>query len=323
MNILITGAWTGAEKYIPEIKSQGHKVVFMQWEQDPLPCSPDWVEGVVCNGLFLHHEIEQFKNLRYIQLTSAGYDRVPMDYVRNHVIESSDKQNNDKQNNNEQNNNEQFENNLSNNKKIEIHNARGVYSIPMAEFAVAGVLSIYKKLNILAMGQKEHRWTKQRDLSELYGKKVCIVGMGSVGIECAKRFEAFGCKIIGIGRNDDLNEGLTNADIVILTLPYTKETHHLIDAERLKLPSPSAVWVNISRGGVIDQEALIKHLQTDGSPSHAVLDVFEEEPLLVDSPLWDMQNVIITPHNSFVGDGDEERLSDVIIKNLNCLFIRF
>ena len=114
MNLLITGAWTGAKDYIEQIENEGHAVVFLQYEKDDLPCAYEWVEGVICNGLFLTHSIEKFVNLKYIQLTSAGFDRVPMEYVAEH--------------------------------NIEIHNARGVYSIPMAEFAVAGVLQLYKKL---------------------------------------------------------------------------------------------------------------------------------------------------------------------------------
>lgn len=82
MNLLITGAWSAAKEYIPEIEKQGHRVVFMQNESDTLPCAPEWVEGTVCNGLFLSHDIKQFSNLRYVQLTSAGFDRVPMEYIK-------------------------------------------------------------------------------------------------------------------------------------------------------------------------------------------------------------------------------------------------
>ena len=166
MRLLITGAWKEAEKFISQLEGYGHRVIFMQQEADRLPCEPSWAEGVVCNGLFLHHEIEAFTNLKYIQLTSAGLDRVPVEYIRKH--------------------------------KIALNNARGVYSIPMAEFAVCGVLQIYKKAALFRENQKTHLWEKHRDLLELYGKNVMIIGCGSVGTECAKRFSAFGCRIIGI-----------------------------------------------------------------------------------------------------------------------------
>lgn len=294
MNLLVTGAWGKAKENIGELEKQGHKVRFLQFEKDELPCDYEWVEGVVCNGLFLSHPIEKFKNLRYIQLTSAGFDRVPMDYVKEH--------------------------------NIEIRNARGVYSIPMAEFAIAGVLTLYKKMRFFTENQKERRWEKHRGLMELSGKTVVIVGCGSVGTECAKRFRAFGCDVIGVDlfpRADEnyermaelqeMDNELPGADVVVLTLPLTEETRHMMNREKLELLKDSAVLVNIARGAVIDTEALVALVDQIGG---AVLDVFEEEPLNENSPLWDKDNIILTPHNSFVGEGNGNRLSKVIIDNM-------
>ena len=86
MNLLVTGAFAWTEEELEMLGKMGHQVVFMQQEKDEMPCSPDWVEGVICNGLFLSHSIEKFTSLRYIPLTSAGFDRVPMDYVKAHDI---------------------------------------------------------------------------------------------------------------------------------------------------------------------------------------------------------------------------------------------
>lgn len=294
MNLLITGAWQQAKNYIPELEKQGHRIQFLQYENDELPCSCEWVEGIIGNGLFLSHPIDKFVNLKYIQLTSAGFDRVPMDYVQqNH---------------------------------IEIRNARGVYSVPMAEFSVAGVLELYKKKRFFAEKQREHTWEKHRGLLELCGKTVCIVGCGSVGTECAKRFRAFGCSVAGVDlftRTDEnyermvsldqLDAELPGADVLVLTLPLTDETRHMMNAERFKRLKKGAVLVNIARGAVVETNEMIEALPNLGG---AVLDVFEEEPLSVDSPLWDMENVLITPHNSFVGDGNAKRLSDLIIENV-------
>ena len=294
LNLIITGAWQFAHEYISEIESIGHKVVFMQHENDVVPCDSEWIEGIICNGFFLYHNIEQLKNLKYIQITSAGYDRVPMDYVKQH--------------------------------NIEIHNARGVYSIPMAEFAVAGVLQIYKKSRFFYENQKIHTWEKHRRLLELFDKKVCIVGCGSVGTECAKRFRAFGCRVIGIDlipredifynqilSLDKLPEVLQNTDVLILTLPLTKKTKHLISDNMFECMKEGIVIVNIARGAVVDTDALIKHI---GKLSGAVLDVFEEEPLGENNPLWEFDNVFITPHNSFIGNMNQYRLFDIIKKNL-------
>lgn len=292
MNLLITGAWQEAKKYIDTIEKMGHQVQFLQFEKDELPCDYEWVEGIVGNGIFLSHPIEKFINLKYIQLTSAGFDRVPMDYVREHGIK--------------------------------INNARGVYSAPMAEYAVAGVLQLYKQSRFFTENQRAHKWEKKRDLKELGGQNVCILGCGSVGTECAKRFEAFGCVVTGVDivvrvieyftkvyHLSDVKEVLSKSDIVVITLPLTNETYHMFDEAMFTAMKPGAVLVNIARGGLIDTDTIIIALQD--KLGGAVLDVFEEEPLKEDSPLWDMENVIITPHNSFVGERNQNRLTDKIL----------
>lgn len=299
MKLLVTGAWPNAKAHIGELEAMGHTVVFMQQESEALPCPPEDVEGIICNGLFLHHSIDDFTALRYLQLTSAGYDRVPIEEIRR--------------------------------RGIEVYNARDVYSIPMAEFAVGGVLQLYKKFGTFRDHQKLHRWEKQRKLQELAGKTVCIIGCGSVGTACAKRFAAFDARVLGVtahpGKLDwfesvygleQLDAVLTESDVVILTLPLTDETYHLFDEKRLQHMKQGAVLVNISRGVIVDTTALIDTL-TCGGLSGAVLDVTEEEPLPPDSPLWDMEQVLLTPHNSFAGTGNGLRLWERIQKTLNTL----
>lgn len=298
MNLLLTGAiaWTGEQK--KALEDMGHSLRFVQDERIPLEeqgidCT--WVEGVICNGLFLYNNIAEFTNLRYIQLTSAGYDRVPMDYITEH--------------------------------HITIHNARGVYSSPMAEFALCGVLQLYKQSRFFYDNQKKHCWKKHRGILELGGKTACIVGCGSVGTECAKKFAAFDCQVLGVdlypGQQQwfekiyplsDIDYVLEKSDIVVLTLPLTEETRHLINAERFTHFKKGSMLVNIARGAIVDTKALEKAL--DETLMGAVLDVFEEEPLSEESALWEKMNVIVTPHNSFVGDGNRERLQQIILKNL-------
>lgn len=294
MNLLLTGAWAQAKENINELEDLGHSVVFMQYEKDELPCEYDWVEGVVCNGLFLHHQIEKFTNLRYIQLTSAGFDRVPMDYLK------------------------------ANN--IEIHNARGVYSAPMAEFAISGVLQLYKQVEFFRENQRNHVWEKHRGLLELTDKNVLVVGCGSVGNECAKRFKAFDCNVYGVDLYpredefyktiyplDELNNAIQLADIIVLTLPLTEQTKYLINEETFSLMKQGTVLVNIARGAVVDTNALLKNIDKLGG---AVLDVFEEEPLSETSPLWDNKKILLTPHNSFVGEENQNRIKKIITENL-------
>ena len=291
MRLLITGAWSGAERYIPELEAMGHSVVFLQQERDALPCDPAWVEGVVCNGLFLYHPLERFSNLRLIQLTSAGFDRVPMESVRA--------------------------------RRIEIHNAHGVYSVPMAEFALSGVLQLFKQSRFFYENQKACRWEKRRDLRELCGKTIVIVGCGQLGTECARRFRAFGCRVVGLNRTPRENECfdtvlpltelervLPTADVLVLSLGLDASTRGLMNSERFALMKAGAVLVNLARGGLVEQAALLASLDRLGG---AVLDVFEEEPLPPESPLWRADNVILTPHNSFVGEGNGERLARMIL----------
>lgn len=295
MKLLITGAWRSTQEQLNTIKEMGHEIIFMQNEKDELPCSYEEVEGVIANGLFLSHPIERFTSLRYIQLTSAGFDRVPMDFVEK--------------------------------RGIKIHNARGVYSIPMAEFAISGVLQLYKQARFFAKNQAECIWEKHRGILELFGKTVCVVGAGNVGTECAKRFNAFGCRVIGVDlypRLDEnyekiyplieIDECLATADVVVLTLPLTEETRGMMNEARFAKMKQGSVLVNIARGAVIDEDALLMALEE--RLLGAVLDVFVEEPLDEKNRLWKQENVIVTPHNSFVGDGNAERLYQVIVANL-------
>ena len=295
MKLLITGAWADARSNFVNLRQMGHEILWMSDERGDLPFGYEDVEGVICNGLFLYHPLSHFTALRFIQLTSAGYDRVPMEEIRE--------------------------------RKITIFNARGVYSIPMAEFALCGVLQIYKQSRFFMQNQIDHRWEKHRGLMELHGKTVCILGIGSVGDECAIRFRAFGCRVIGVNIRprpaehfdcvypmEQLNAALEVADIVVLAIPLTEETHSLMNAERFKAMKPGAVLVNLARGAIVDTAALLEALDTQ--LSGAVLDVFEQEPLPPDSPLWQKDNVLLTPHNSFVGEGNQKRLCDLIMNNL-------
>ena len=298
MNLLLTGAIEYSEEQLLEIKELGFKITYIQDERIPLKeqnLAPGVFDAVICNGLFLYNDIKEFTNLKFIQLTSAGFDRVPYDEI--------------------------------NNRGIKLFNARGVYSIPMAEFALAGVLQLYKQSRFFTENQKLKKWEKHRNLLELYGKNVSIVGCGSVGTECAKRFKAFGCYVTGVDvfpyesefyeemvSFEKLDDKLKEADVVVLTLPLTKETENLFNENRFGNMKDSAILVNIARGKIVSEEALLKALRN--KLSGAVLDVFSEEPLSEKSPLWEMENVIITPHNSFVGDGNNERLLGVIYRNL-------
>ena len=293
MNVLVTGAFQLNSVEREQLEDAGHKV-FTHPDERALVEHPERYEAVVCNGLFLYNPIERFTNLRLIQLTSAGLDRVPLDYIRAHGIE--------------------------------LHNATGVYSVPMAEFAVCGILPMYKQSRFFAENQTQHKWEKHRGLLELSDKRVCILGCGDVGREIAKRLKAFACRIIGVNRTvralpdfdevlplDKLPDAAAVCDILICCIALTPETRGIVSKEVFDRLPTDAIFVNVARGALADETALTVWLQSGG---RAVLDVFEEEPLPENSPLWDMENVVLTPHNSFVGDGNRARLWEYIIVNL-------
>lgn len=293
MNVLVTGAFQLNSEELAELETVGHRVLVHPDERIPVE-QPERYEAVVCNGLFLYNPIERFTNLRLIQLTSAGLDRVPLDYVRVHGIE--------------------------------LHNAAGVYSVPMAEFAVCGILQLYKQSRFFAANQAQHKWEKHRGLLELSGKRACILGCGDVGREIAKRLSAFGCRITGVNRTvrvlpdfdavlplDALPDAAAVCDILICCMALTAETRGIVSKDIFDCLPSGAIFVNVARGALADEAAMTAWLQSGG---HAVLDVFEEEPLPETSPLWDMENVILTSHNSFVGDGNRERLWKMTKENL-------
>ena len=142
MNLLLTGCFSYTESQKEKLASLGYRIHFMQQEKDSLPLAAAEVDATVCNGLFLTHNIEEFSQLKFIQLTSAGFDRVPVDYIKA--------------------------------KGIALHNARGVYSVPMAEWALFRVLEHYKQGWFFKNEQKQHQWTKHRGLRELACSRVDI-----------------------------------------------------------------------------------------------------------------------------------------------------
>lgn len=296
MRLLLTGAFAFSEAQLQALRALGAELVFQKDERGAPETDFAAVDAVVCNGLFLYHEITEFKNLKFVQLTSAGLDRVPIDYIQE--------------------------------KGIKLYNARGVYSVPMAEWALCGVLSLYKHLNAFSEKQKNHLWEKDREVRELSGDTALIVGCGSVGTECAVRFKAFGMRVIAADivkpQSDaydayfpmqEIDKALKTADVIVLTLPLTEDTRGFFHGERFSHCKNGAILVNIARGAVVKEKDLTYAL-VSGNLGGAVLDVFADEPLPQESPLWEMENVVITPHNSFVSPKNNERLFSVMLQNI-------
>lgn len=296
MKLLVTGGWRDAQNHINDLAAMGHEVVFLHNEADALPCDPAEIEGVIGAHLFDHHPIEPFSALRFIQIESAGFDHMPMEYIRAHGIE--------------------------------FHNAKGVYAAPMAEWTVMRLLELNRHAAALFEKQNTHVWEKDRSWVELTGKTVCIVGFGEYGKETAKRLKAFGVCVSVVSRtkptdeNVDvwrpmsaLHEALGEADYVMLAIALNAETRHFFGCDQFAAMKPTACFINAARGALVDEPALIEALQ-NGKIAAAALDVFETEPLPPDSPLWTMEDVLLSPHNSYVGDRAGERLWSAIKDNL-------
>jgi phosphoglycerate dehydrogenase-like enzyme len=199
---------------------------------------------------------------------------------------------------------------------IVISNSRGIQAVPMAESVMGGLLVLARKYDRTIDAQREHRWI-QNDLVDdwpwlLDGKRMTIVGLGTIGVEIAKRANAFGINVTGVRRNPDqaappyvdrvfgsdrIDDALVDCDILVLAAPGVAATQGMIGPRQFALLNPGAVIVNVARAAIVDQQALIQGLKS-GRLGGAVLDVFEQEPLEPASPFWSMRNVVITPHSS-------------------------
>lgn len=208
--------------------------------------------------------------------------------------------------------------------------ASGVHARPLAEFVLMALLMFAKNYEYMAREKANHHWERYH-AEELAGKTLAIVGLGKIGRETARLAKAFDMRVIGNRRNvlestpfvdalygpADLDELLQQADYLILATPHTDETESLIGARELALLPAGAILINIARGAVVDEPALIAALQS-GHLRGAALDVFAEEPLPSDSPLWDMPNVIICPHSASTAVTENQKIVDIFIHNLRC-----
>lgn len=211
-----------------------------------------------------------------------------------------------------------------------VTSASGVHAGPLAEFALLGMLWFRKDVPRLQRLQREHNWERLA-VGELRGAQVLVVGLGKIGTEVARDCRALGMRVVGFGRRprdtteelpvDDyrligaLDEWLPRADFLVLCLPETEDSRGLLDARRLRLLPRDSVLINVGRGTTIDEEALIQALR-EGKLAGAALDVFATEPLPPESPLWDMPQVLVTPHSASTVALENERIVDIFEENI-------
>ncbi|MFH1462174.1 MAG: D-2-hydroxyacid dehydrogenase [bacterium] len=241
-------------------------------------------------------DLDKAKNLKWIHSFSAGVDGILTPQVASSAVLLS--------------------------------NSSGVHPVPISEHVLCFLLSFARKFNITFRQQLEKKWQRIETLTELRGKAVLVIGLGNIGREVIRLCKCLGLKTMGVDRNkneldsldefhspENLPEILPNADFVVLCLPHTKETHHFLNKEKLERMKKEAILINIGRGGVVNEEELIQALK-DGRIAGAGLDVTEKEPLPEESPLWDMEQVIITPHHSGWSEKYMDRAIDIFCQNL-------
>lgn len=248
-------------------------------------------------GLDLTKEIiNQCTRLKWIQVISAGIDLLPLDMIKE--------------------------------KKILLTNAKGIHHIQMSEYTIGVIFQLSRKMDEIYKNQLKKKWEVVR-FSEMYGSTVGIVGLGSIGQGIAEKAKAFNMKVIGMntdGRSvpyvdkvyqpSQLKELMAESDYVVIIVPLTPDTYHLIGQEELHAMKETAYIINIARGEVIDEEALISKLKNKEIVG-AVLDVFSKEPLPEDHPFWTLDNCIITPHLSGKSPNYLKRAIELLMYNID------
>lgn len=208
------------------------------------------------------------------------------------------------------------------NQRVRVSSASGIHDEALADYIVCAMLMTNLHFPSFFRQQRAHEWLP-KELESSKGQKLVVLGMGSIGSRAAAKARALGVEVVGVRSRpaenaigiDQLGGALADADFLAVTLPRTPETLGLVGADVLRAMKPGSVLINISRGGIVDEEALVAALK-DKSLACAVVDVFETEPLPEDSPLWDVENLVITPHTGDIA-GWEAKVVELFCRNLD------
>lgn len=292
--ILITYNY-GKEK-LKLIEELGYEVMYVSETNIVYNDDMQDVEILICYNPFSTLDISKMKSLKWILLSSIGVDQLPIEIVKE--------------------------------KNIIVTNNKGGYSIPMGEWVVLKILELIKSSKSLYKNAENKIWHMDTGILELYNKTVGFIGTGSIAIEAAKRLQGFGVEILGLNtkgkpveffdkcyKREDIKEMVSKCDFLAIAIPSTDSTYHLINEDILNASKKGMFIINVARGNIIDEKAMIEKLK-DGTIRGAALDVFEQEPLNAENPLWNMENVIVTCHNSWISEMRNERRFETIHKNL-------
>lgn len=223
--------------------------------------------------------LDRMPNLKWIQVISAGIELIPLQELAS--------------------------------KQILMTNARGIHRIPMAEYTIGMMLSLARSNYTFYANQQQSLWDRSPRIQEIHKQTLGILGLGAIGTEIAKRAKAFGMRVVGLKRDtstgvefvdqlyapEEMKDLLAESDFVVAVLPHTKETEELFDEQAFKAMKQTAYFINIGRGSLVKDEALIHALENE-QIAGAVLDVYREEPLPAEHPFWKTKNLILTPHVS-------------------------
>lgn len=240
--------------------------------------------------------IKQGKNLKWVSALSAGVDYIPFGLLKE--------------------------------REIILTNGSGIHRTHMAEFAISMMIALSRNFNIVERNNRNKIWDNNLIQDEIFEKTVGILGLGSIGAEIAKYSKLLGMKVKGVKKNavpvdyvdtvyghNEMEKVFNESDFVINVLPLTEETDKIIDYRYLSKMKEDCCYINIGRGKTTNEEDLIKILK-EKRIRGAALDVFYNEPLPQDSPLWDMDNVIITPHISGISRKYADKALDILLPNL-------
>ncbi|WP_017728939.1 D-2-hydroxyacid dehydrogenase [Halalkalibacterium ligniniphilum] len=241
--------------------------------------------------------IEQAQALKWIMVISAGLDKMPFAAIKE--------------------------------RNILVTNAKGIHALPMAEYTLAMILQVAREAKTIISHEQRKVWDRKVPMHEINGSTLGILGVGAIGQEIARLAKAFGMKVIGLNSTgapvewvdhmvtiNTVDSLLADSDYVVSVLPLTKQTNGFMSYRRFEKMKPSSVFINIGRGKTVKQEELVQVLK-QGIISHAILDVFEKEPLPEDHPFWTMENVTVTPHISGISAQYQPRAFEIFRHNLS------
>lgn len=256
----------------------------------------DEVEAIIPPFRYKAEDLQPMKNLKWVQSFSAGVNTHPLSYLKDN--------------------------------EILLTNTRGVHAPQMTDHIMGMILAFSRDFLPAIRHQKDRLWTYDFQLTELRGKELLIVGAGSIGQMLAKKAKAFEMRVVGLKRTpeelrdfdvvlplDDMMKAMETADYIVILAPLTKETRGMVGEDAFRIMKKNAVLINLGRGPLVEEEALLSALK-EKRIRGAGLDVFHREPLPEESPLWDMENVLLTPHIGGFSDGANRRAVELMAENI-------